>query len=425
MTKTKTKLYARTTSGKTKFLELEVDGDYLITRWGYVDGKEQETKELCEAKNVGKANSTTAHQQAILEYERKIKKKTDEGYIETNNLPLAFGSNGFNVPLTKQSETPDFANLQKHFCPCKPIAKPPKDALTGKYLADRKFNGVNLILTKDKTGNCHLYTRRIEDITNNLLWIPEFRYNLNRIPKNSMLLIELIYISSISKKEEPEQLRGLINSRRTKEDVAKHRKNIIQNGEIFPIVFDVMFWNNEFMGNFSFLSRRKLLDRELVRDVASYMDFNKTEIKAAKCANWEGFILRESSGKLEYTMNGKAKRSGSWKYKFEETDDFIVRMAEKGKGKHDKYFARFNLIQYNKQGLVIDCGYCGPGTLKVEELEELYKERSDSNGDYKIMPFLIVEVLYRTRTKDGKLEFPVLQRIRDDKKPEECIYEPN
>jgi len=418
----KTKLYAKATSGKTKFLELEVAGDYLITRWGYIDGKQQETKELCEGKNTGKVNATTAHEQAVLEYERKIKKKTDEGYVDENIwIATIIGTPTSGALPTKQDEMPNFANLQKHFCPCKPIAKPPKDCLTGKYLADRKFNGVNLIWTRDADGKHHIYTRRIEDITDNIIWMPEFKWNMNKMPNNSMVLLEFTYLTNLSI-EEPEQLRGLINSRRSLKDVKKHYDNIIQNGFIMPVIFDVMFWDNMFMGNTPFIERRKLLNREFIRFVALCNDFNQKEINSGKISNWEGFILRKKDGLLEYTMNGKAKRSGSWKWKFEETDDFIVRMAEKGKGKNAKYFARFNLIQYNKKGYIIDCGYCGPGKLKVAELEELYKERSDANGDYKIMPFLVVEVLYRTRTKDGKLEFPVLQRIRDDKKPEECIY---
>ena len=146
----KTKLYAKSTSGKTKFIELEVDGAYLITRWGYADGKIQETKELCEAKNTGKVNATTAEQQAIEEFERKKKKKMDEGYTE-NKMIIGI----------LQVDKPDLSNLQKRFCPCKPIAKPPKDALSGEYLADRKYNGVNLIITKERQHSGHIYTRRI------------------------------------------------------------------------------------------------------------------------------------------------------------------------------------------------------------------------------------------------------------------------
>lgn len=424
----KTKLLAKSTSGKTKFIELEVDGNYLVTRWGYIDGKQQETKELCEAKNIGKVNATTAHEQAILDYNRKIKKKKDEGYIDEN----LWVSNMVGTPAsgqlpTKQDELPNLSNLQKYFCPCKPIVKPPKDCLNGLYLADRKFNGVNLIWTRDENGRHHIYTRRIEDITDNIIWMPEFQKIEKHLANNSMILLELTYFdntrSSSTVLERPEQLRGIINSKRSLADVKKHYDVISQTGYIMPVIFDVMFWESKFMGNYFFEFRRRKLIQHFPAYVASCDVFNKHSINKGKENGFEGFILRELKGKLTYTMNGKAKRFGSWKYKFEETDDFVVIMAEKGKGKNDKYFARFNLIQYDKNGLIIDCGYCGPGTLKVEELKELYKERSDSNGDYKILPFLVVEVLYRARTKDGKLEFPVLQRIRDDKKPEECIYE--
>jgi ATP-dependent DNA ligase len=184
-----------------------------------------------------------------------------------------------------------------------------------------------------------------------------------------------------------------------------------------------MFWGGKFVGDENFGYRRSLLVKHIGKNVPQDFKFNESLIKHGRKEKWEGFILRKRAGKIVYTMNGKAKRTGSWKWKYEETDDFIVVDAEYGKGKHDKYFARFKLAQYDKNGELIDCGYCGPGTLKITELEEIYKNRKAVGGVYKIKPYMVIEVAYRVRTKDGKLEFPVFQRIRDDKKDEECVYD--
>jgi len=402
--KMKKRLEALSQTGKVKFIEVEVDGPYLITRWGYVDGKVQETKELCLPKNIGKANETTAEAQAVLQFERKIKKKIEEGYSE--------GS-------IKVDNKPDFDSLQKYFAPCKPISKPPDDCLDNSYLADRKYNGVNIIFTRGQ--DTHVYTRRIDEITDNVQDIPEIKKILDNIPPNTILLSELVYINNDGV-EEPEILRGLINKSRTKEMVLQHYHNIIKRGKLIPVIFDILFWKGKDMSGVPFLKRRGILRSIDVFTVPKIYKFNDKLIEFARRHNWEGFILRKEDGLLKFTMNGKPARFGSWKWKFEYTDDFIVLDATHGKGKHANHFARFLLGQFNNDGDIVEMGWCGPGKLSNEELDELYKNRH-LNGRYRVEPYLVVEVLFRARTKYGKLEFPVLQRIRDDKRPEECRYE--
>jgi ATP-dependent DNA ligase len=183
-----------------------------------------------------------------------------------------------------------------------------------------------------------------------------------------------------------------------------------------------MFWNGTDVCDEPFNKRRGILASCMSLHVPISIPFDQREIDRGKKKGYEGFILRKKDGKITYTMNGKAKRYGSWKWKYEETDDFIVLDAEYGKGKHSKYFARFKLGQYDSNGEIIECGYCGTGKLTVPILEALHKERKASDGSYISEPLQVVEVLFRVRTREGKLEFPVLQRLRDDKKSEECIY---
>lgn len=403
----KKRLEAISTSGKTKFIEIEAKDEYLITRWGYVDGKVQETKEKCEAKNVGKKNFISAEEQAVIRLERKAKKKMDEGYTPPGIIIV--------------NKEPNLSALQKQFAPCKPIAKPPKDVFTGGYLADRKFNGVNIILVKDKDLNPHIYTRRIDDITEQLYQLSEVKCIFNHIPAESMILVELIYISNGS--EKPENLRALINKRRSAQAVKERYDKISKNGAITLIAFDVMFWKGSFIGDKDFTERRSILIRNMEENVPVDCIFNQQLIDKGKRYGWEGFVLRKPDGKITYTMNGKAKRFGSWKWKYEITDDFIVVDAEYGKGKHDGYFARFKLAQYDKNGDLVDCGYCGPGNLKVNELKEIHAARKALGGIYTVKPYMVIEVLFRARASGGvKLEFPVFKRIRDDKKPTECIF---
>ena len=57
---------------------------YLFFLWVEIFGdKKQNTKETVYGKNRGRSNETTDEEQALLEFERKVKKKKEEGYVET------------------------------------------------------------------------------------------------------------------------------------------------------------------------------------------------------------------------------------------------------------------------------------------------------------------------------------------------------
>ncbi|MCI0527011.1 MAG: hypothetical protein L0Y56_06085 [Nitrospira sp.] len=79
-------LYARSSAGKTKEWSIRAEGGsppQIITTYGYVDGEKQTTAiEVPSGKNTGRANQTTAYEQACLEAEAKWNKKRDAKYVE-------------------------------------------------------------------------------------------------------------------------------------------------------------------------------------------------------------------------------------------------------------------------------------------------------------------------------------------------------
>ena len=76
-------LYKLDTKGKTRVLHMHLEGDSYYTSHGILDGKIITDKPTKAApKNVGRANATTAEEQAKLEAEAKITKKIEEGYFE-------------------------------------------------------------------------------------------------------------------------------------------------------------------------------------------------------------------------------------------------------------------------------------------------------------------------------------------------------
>jgi len=76
-------LYKKSVKGAIQSWKIMVEGGAFYTESGQLDGKITLSKPTyTEAKNIGKANETTAEEQAIVEAEAKWNKKLKEGYVE-------------------------------------------------------------------------------------------------------------------------------------------------------------------------------------------------------------------------------------------------------------------------------------------------------------------------------------------------------
>jgi DNA ligase-1 len=84
--KTHPTLYKKSSTGADQYWTIGTEGNVIVTRWGQVGGKEQETRDVVkEGKNAGKKNATTAEQQAEAEAESQWEKKLKKGYVKDLN----------------------------------------------------------------------------------------------------------------------------------------------------------------------------------------------------------------------------------------------------------------------------------------------------------------------------------------------------
>ena len=405
------KLYQKARTGKTKFIELWTEGEYLYSKWGTIGSKEQTTRKECEGMNIGKANETTPAQQAVIEMDAKVVKKKKNGYVE--NLD--------DVVETKTDEI-DLDNLPESFCP----SKPAKDAPT-KILKDPtafgqlKRNGHCIILIK--TEKEYVYSRGMED-HNILKVIPEIKKQLDTMEKGSMVLCEFCCVQADGT-DSPRKAGEV--ARQNKQEKAVERYNTLSVDNTFEVVpFDIMFSNYEFMGNNCYKTVRYPLMTTMGLDVPpiienwkEFYDANKGDSKGGDI---EGIVLRVEGEQsfIRFSLNGKADKCGAWKMKYVYEDDFVITSAEKGKsGRQAGMYAQYFMSQY-VNGELVSFGKCGPGKLNHERLKELTDEID--NGELKF-PF-VIEVEYQSRQEDsGCCEFPQFIRVRYDKKPEDCIKE--
>jgi len=73
-------LYSRTSKGAVQFWQIAAEGPWIVSRFGLLGMKIQETRKEAKPKSVGKANETTPKDQALSESISLWKKKVDKGY---------------------------------------------------------------------------------------------------------------------------------------------------------------------------------------------------------------------------------------------------------------------------------------------------------------------------------------------------------
>jgi len=416
MTK-KIQLYGLTTSGKIKTIILEVKGDKLISTWGQLDGKMQTQGTTCVPTNEGRANERNGNEQACFEFDATVKKKCEQGYVT--------GPDVLTGKSTRNAEV-ELDNLPESFCPSKPISKcPSKIENDPETYAQRKRNGNCIILSKN--GGNKVYSRTMKPLTPYLKDLPIIQEAFKAMKSGQMLNCEMTYEGK-DKKESTAILGSLVRTQDHDEAMEKFAE-YSKTGKFTLWVFDVIFNKGKFVGDLEYMERYDMIPSgltkpEIIFDWMKYVRYENGTPKAVGVAekeNWEGFVLR-TPGKsaITYTLNGKADRAGAYKFKFMKEGDFIVTGVEYGKGKFEEVFAVFNLALYDDSGHLISCGNAGPGTLTFDELTEYTKELL--NGKM-TLPF-VVEIEFRDWQEDSfKLEHPVIQRVRWDKEPKECIYE--
>jgi|TARA_Y100000310_G_scaffold338709_1_gene429187 ATP-dependent DNA ligase len=429
---TRTELFQLHSTGRLKHLTIEVQDDVIVREWWTskdgTDGKKQVTREKIHGKNPGRSNETTGAEQALLKCERKIRKKMEEGYVKSREEALV----GARLDIEQM--------LSQSFAPCKPINKLPDsaDPYDGTWLAERKMNGVCILL--HNTGSELIaYSRRMKPITDIVSVVPDIVFCLERVPSRSLIIGELVTLRSDGI-EDAKSLKGVTTATTTVEKAQGKYDALNAEGYVFDYyVFDVIFWKGEDLTSRPFTERLAVTNEFVgtggVGDARKVETLTRKMYDEAREKGWEGYILRRGDDTITYTMNGKPKRKGAYKFKFIWTADCIVTEVCPGSGKHNQWFARFRLAQY-ENGTMVDCGWAGPGRLGEKGLGEItdellgsgYSRWEAGSRDPIILDekdWFAVELEYQSRqarNDKGQLcfEFPVITRTREDKPLGEC-----
>lgn len=213
-------LYSKTATGAVNVWNCWVQGPLVCVSWGQMGGAMQNATFACQPKNVGRANATTAEQQAIKEAISKWKKMLKKKY----------------------SETPETAGETVRIKPMLALSfKDHKEKLVYPVTVQPKLDGLRCLAYK-KDGHIYLQSRGGDPIS-----LPHIQQELHwHLPDNHVLDGEL-YIHGASL----QSITSLV--RRPREE----------SKEIFYCVYDVILpirepwsqrkrWLYEFFWNKSF-----------------------------------------------------------------------------------------------------------------------------------------------------------------------------
>lgn len=386
-------------------------------QWLFIKGKDEyaskEDVTLLQPDSVltGKSNSD-------IEVERKSGKKGQD-MKKGHELGSGYSSNG--------SETNSF------FPNIKPmLASPSDNAFDSKdWVFEIKWDGVRAILFKSKK-NIKIQSRNGNDITRRY---PEI-VNAARISLRScgsaVIDGEIVILNE---KGVPD---FHIHQRRINIQDSKDIKVLSIQAPATYYVFDMLYKENKSLREIGYLERRAILSRTLeVNDLIKISDYieekGKDILHSSKELGLEGIVA-----KYKNSIYSEGIRSKDWlKIKNTKTQDCVIIGYTKGEGARVNYFGSLVLAVYcpieEKLKFV---GHVGTG-FDDETLNLVYsilkKNENDSMPVDRVPyinreitwldPVLVVEVKFTNWTKDGILRAPVFMRLREDKKPNECIIE--
>jgi len=227
----------------------------------------------------------------------------------------------------------------------------------------------------------------------------------------------------------------------------QHRMHIQSTQEIMAMsvehpstyyVFDILYKDDHNVEGLGYLERRELLSSNLKTNdaikISEFIEEKGTAVLASsKKLNLEGIVAKHKS-----SIYREGVRSRDWlKIKNTKTQDCVIIGYTEGLGSRVNHFGSLVLAVYsaNEKKLKF-AGHAGTG-FNDDTLSEIYSKLKGlkiksmpidkipylNRETTWLEPALVAEVKFDDWTADGILRAPVFLRLREDKKPQECLIE--
>ena len=297
-----------------------------------------------------------------------------------------------------------------------------------------KYDGFRIQAHKDDKGNIKLFTRRLEDVTKQFPDVAEF---IKKNVKGKSFIIDSEAVGYDRKTGKYLPFQNISQRIKRKYDIDKMSKD-------FPVelnVFDIIYYEEKNLINEEFEKRRKLLEK-IVNQEKKKIVLSKSKItsdkkgvekffKEAVNAGNEGLMFK--SLKAPYKPGARVGYMIKFKSMME-TLDLVIVGAEWGEGKRSKWLSSYTIACLDENGKFAEIGKASTGLKEKEEeglsfleMTKLLKPLiiSEKGKEVKVKPKIVIEVGYDEIQKSPTYEsgfalrFPRIEKLRDDKGPEE------
>ncbi len=296
-----------------------------------------------------------------------------------------------------------------------------------------KYDGFRMIINKDKQGKINIFTRRLDNVTNQFPDVVEYvQKHINA--KSFIIDSEAVGYNKKTKKYTPFQA----VSQRIKRK--HHIQELVKKLPIEINAFDLLYYNGKELVSEPFKKRAKLL-RKIITNKRYHLKtahqlITSNEKKAqefykqALKDNQEGVMIKNMNSRYQ----PGARVGHMLKFKPQENElDLVITGAEYGKGKRAGAFATFTLSCKNeKTDEFLEIGKSSGLKEKPElglSFTELTKKLTplitkEQGRTVKIKPKIVVTILYQniqhspTYKSGFALRFPRIIQLRPDRKPD-------
>jgi len=299
-----------------------------------------------------------------------------------------------------------------------------------------KYDGFRIQAHKDEKGNIKLFTRRLENVTNQFPDVAEYAKS-NVKAKTFIIDSEAVGFDKKTGKYLPFQS---ISQR------IKRKYDIEKMSEDFPVelnVFDLIYYDGKNMISEPFEKRRKILEK-IIKQQPKKIVLSKQKIvsdekvveqffKDAFNAGNEGLMFKA----LNAPYKPGARVGHMVKFKaIMETLDLVIVAAEWGEGKRSKWLSSYTIACLDEDSNFVEVGKASTGLKEKEEEGLSFMEMtkllrplivSEKGREVRVKPKLVIEVGYEeiqkspTYASGYALRFPRVISLRTmDKGPEEA-----
>src|SRR3989344_2797132 len=294
---------------------------------------------------------------------------------------------------------------------------------------EHKYDGFRVVISKNKNGNVKLFTRRLEDVTNQF---PDVVSVAGKNIKAESFIVDSEVVGYDPKTKKYKPFESI--SQRIKRKY--HIEKLIDELPVEINAFDVIYLNGKSLINLPFIERRKLLEK-VVREEKwkirpSFQIITDSEKKAlefyheALKIGEEGIMVK----KLDSVYKPGRRVGHMVKMKPESRDfDLVITGAMHGTGKRGGWLTSY-IVACHDEGKFLEVGMVSSGLKEKESEGTTYEEMtkmlkpliiSEKGNMVKVKPKLVVSVTYQniqkspTYSSGYAMRFPRITAYRPDR----------